>query len=175
MGFNYGYERKKFEAEWKKLRKEYALAGMSEDAIDELYRFDLDSFNAERAYRKHTQPMKGFTETEERSVAGDVLSPMQKHFLKSLSIEARITDPDRRFAWIDELDDEEIVKALKTLPESDIDLLTLYAIEEYTVTEISRMQGIAQPTVTKKITRLKRFLKNFSSEAMDQAFPKPTY
>mgnify|MGYP006878331680 CR=1 FL=1 len=32
MSFNKGYELKKFEAHWEKLRIEYAAAGMTEDA-----------------------------------------------------------------------------------------------------------------------------------------------
>ena len=33
MAFNNGLERRKFEEEWKKLRMEYAAAGMDEAAI----------------------------------------------------------------------------------------------------------------------------------------------
>jgi hypothetical protein len=31
MGFNYGYEKKKFDSRWKRLEVEYCDAGMSED------------------------------------------------------------------------------------------------------------------------------------------------
>ena len=44
MGFNYAKERRKFEAEWRKLRREYGQAGMAPDAIDALYDFDFDGF-----------------------------------------------------------------------------------------------------------------------------------
>ena len=37
MAFNKGYELKKFEAHWEKLRIEYAAAGMAEDAIQKMY------------------------------------------------------------------------------------------------------------------------------------------
>lgn len=36
MGFNYGLEKKRFEAEWTRLRKEYAEAGMEAWAIEEM-------------------------------------------------------------------------------------------------------------------------------------------
>ena len=36
MAFNKGYELKKFEAHWEKLRIEYAAAGMSDDAIQKI-------------------------------------------------------------------------------------------------------------------------------------------
>ena len=40
MSFNKGYELKKFEAHWKKLRIEYAAAGMMEDAIQKMYDYE---------------------------------------------------------------------------------------------------------------------------------------
>lgn len=33
MGFNYGYEKKKFDSRWKRLEVEYCDAGMSEEQI----------------------------------------------------------------------------------------------------------------------------------------------
>ena len=36
MAFNKGYELKKFEAHWEKLRIEYAEAGMADDAIQKM-------------------------------------------------------------------------------------------------------------------------------------------
>ena len=44
---------------------------------------------------------------------------------------------------------------------SDRELLTLYVFEGYTVTEIARMQGVSQPVISKKLNRLKKYLKNF--------------
>ncbi len=40
MSFNKGYELKKFEAHWEKLRIEYADAGMTEEAIQKMYDYD---------------------------------------------------------------------------------------------------------------------------------------
>ena len=40
MSFNKGYELKKFEAHWEKLRIEYAAAGMMEDAIQKIYDYE---------------------------------------------------------------------------------------------------------------------------------------
>ena len=57
MGFNYAKEHRKFEAKWKKLRKEYEEAGMDEDAIEQIYQFDREVFCSERSYGNHTQPL----------------------------------------------------------------------------------------------------------------------
>ncbi len=40
-------------------------------------------------------------------------------------------------------------------------VLTLYAFDGYGVTEIAVMQGVAQPTISKKLIRIKKFLKKF--------------
>ena len=55
MSFNKGYELKKFEAHWEKLRIEYAAAGMTEDAIQKMYDYDRQQFNSERTFVERTQ------------------------------------------------------------------------------------------------------------------------
>ena len=46
MGFNYAREYKLFEEKWERLRAEYRKAGMSEEAIEEMYKFDRAFFNS---------------------------------------------------------------------------------------------------------------------------------
>ena len=41
MSFNNGNERRKLNANWEHLRVQYREAGMSEDAIQAMYEFDL--------------------------------------------------------------------------------------------------------------------------------------
>lgn len=55
MAFNKGYELKKFEAHWEKLRIEYAEAGMADDAIQKMYDYDRQQFNSERTCIERTQ------------------------------------------------------------------------------------------------------------------------
>ena len=55
MSFNKGYELKKFEAYWEKLRIEYAAAGMTADAIQKMYNYDRQQFNSERTFVERTQ------------------------------------------------------------------------------------------------------------------------
>ena len=40
MGFNYGYEKKKFDSRWKRLEVEYCDAGMSEEQIAAMKEYD---------------------------------------------------------------------------------------------------------------------------------------
>ena len=58
MAFNKGYELKKFEAHWEKLRIEYAEAGMADDAIQKMYDYDRQQFNSERTCIERTQKLR---------------------------------------------------------------------------------------------------------------------
>lgn len=61
--------------------KEYLALGMPEEAVDEMYRFDLDVFNRDRAYITHTQRMPDTsfhdddTDTSDESLFLAVLLP----------------------------------------------------------------------------------------------------
>ena len=72
-----------------------------------------------------------------------------------------------KFAWIGEIENERLLSALENLSEDDLKLLTLYAYEGYTVTEISKVLGVSQPTISIKIKRITNFLKKFDFYAMD--------
>lgn len=54
MEFNNGNERRKLNAKWESLRVQYRKAGMSEEAIQAMYEFDLSVLNSERAYVTNT-------------------------------------------------------------------------------------------------------------------------
>ena len=52
MKFNNGSERVRLENRWKKLRIQYREAGMSEDAIQAMYQFDLENSNRATKIRR---------------------------------------------------------------------------------------------------------------------------
>ena len=76
MGFNKGYELKKFEARWEKLRAEYVAAGMTEEAIQQMYRYDRQTFNVERTYIERTQELA----TDAFECSADENSPLMKRY-----------------------------------------------------------------------------------------------
>ena len=156
MGFNNGFERKKFEAKWKKLRKEYAEAGMREEAIQEMYEFDLKAFNRQRADTTREQPLIGSMcsdiEKEDQSK-----SALLKKFEEALVVtDTYSTQPDR-FRWIDEIQNEKLYSIIVELPTRDKEFLT-YLVEGYTREEIAKMRGIKVQSVNKKITKFKNLL-----------------
>ena len=163
MSFNKGYELKKFEAHWEKLRVEYAAAGMTEDAIQKMYDYDRQQFNSERTFIERTQEFTApaYESSEEEA------SPLMLRYQEAITTTDTYHETKSKFAWIGEIENERLLSALENLSEDDLKLLTLYAYEGYTVTEISKVLGVSQPTISIKIKRITNFLKKFDFDAMD--------
>ena len=163
MGFNKGYELKKFEAHWAKLRVEYAAAGMTEDAIQQMYSYDRQTFNVERTYIERTQELSSDT----FECSEDENSPLMKRYQEVTTTVDSYHETKSSFAWIGKIENERLLSSLEKLSEDDLRIVTLYAYEGYTVTEISKVLGVSQPTISIKIKRITKFLKNFNFDAMD--------
>lgn len=157
MSFNKGYELKKFEAHWEKLRIEYAVAGMTEDAIQKMYDYDRQQFNAERAHLERTQELS--TDTFECSE--DENSPLMKRYREVTTVTDTYHETKSGFAWIGEIENERLLSALENLSEDDLKLLTLYVYEGYNESEISKVFNVSQPAIHKRIMKIAIFLKKF--------------
>lgn len=157
MSFNKGYELKKFEAHWEKLRIEYAAAGMTEDAIQKMYDYDRQQFNAERAHLERTQELS--TDTFECSE--DENSPLMKRYREVTTVTDTYHETKSGFAWIGEIENERLLSALENLSEDDLKLLTLYVYEGYNESEISKVFNVSQPVIHKRIMKIAIFLKKF--------------
>ena len=163
MGFNNGLERKKFEAMWKKLRAEYAAAGMDEAAIEELYQFDLDTFRSDRRYGEHTQAMPSQQFEDDGDPADESNSALLVKFIDSFAVAPRDTDEGNRYGWLDEVESEEVSRALRSLSSQQIEILTLVAFEGYSATEAGRLLGMTQQGVSWHISKMKKILKNLKN------------
>ena len=150
MGFNYAKEHRKFEAKWKKLRREYEEAGMDEDAIEQI---DLEVFCSERSYGNHTQPLPDMHVSEN---AADHSTLLRK--FESLSCELDELAYSDRYFWIDTISKPELAAKLKQLTRSDLELLTLSAIYEYKQWEIAWLLGCHQSVVSRRLKKIKKFL-----------------
>ena len=155
MAWNNGLERKKFEAEQAKLAVGYRAAGMSEEQIRQMYEFDLEVFNSNRRYVEHTQqfPESPFEDGDEGQ------SPLYEKFPEALTVTMDLPTGNSRYAWIDEIDDPKLVKVARTLSAEDLELITLYAYEDFTVREIAVKTGIPKSTVFQRIERLRKIFK----------------
>ena len=158
MGFNYAFEMKKFTKKWDKLRKEYEAVGMSEQDIQVMYEFDLNVFRNNRNECNHTQPLSGNL-YEDQSEQDETTSVLLKKFLKETSENDKHCFQDNpRYAWIDELENDELYTKICLLPQKDIDLITLIVFEGYTQQEVAVMRGNTATAICKKVKKLKKYL-----------------
>lgn len=165
MSFNYASEKRKFDAMWAKLRVEYREAGMEESAITAMYEFDCEVFRKNRTYGIHNTYFS--TVMPDGEEVADDRSSFMKKFSSRFSVQAEESDPDRRYGWIDEIENPVLSEILQKMPEKDKELLTLYVIEGYTVTDIAKMEGSTHQNISKKIRRLKNILKSFLNQVAD--------
>lgn len=57
MGFHYGYEKRKFDAEWTRLEHEYRAAGMDDRQIAAMKEYDWSWFCSQRTYQNRVQAL----------------------------------------------------------------------------------------------------------------------
>ena len=155
MGFYYAKEKAAFEAKWSILRAEYEKAGMSQTAIDSMHKFDWNGFRAQRIYCDHNQSMP---DTYLVNDADEGRSSLL-HKFAALSMTFDEADFPGRYAWVDSIDNADLAAKLHLLPAKNLELLTLYAIDGYTQAEIASLLGRNQSVVSRKINRIKKFLK----------------
>lgn len=162
MGFNYGLEKKNFDRQWAIMRKQYEDAGMSIEVIQAMYEYDWSVFNAARSYQNHTQEIAApsFEQGEE------AYSPLMNKYKEAISITEHYRETKSRFTWIGEIEDERLLSALENLSDADLELITLYAYEEYDTVEISKVFGTTKQNISKKIRRITNFIKSFQIEVV---------
>lgn len=153
MSFNYAKEEQAFFEKWRKLSAEYIGAGMTVEDTWEMYNFDRELFCKERTYIRHNQEFPAETIAEESSESSLInrYPGLKVHFDES--------EFSGRFAWIEAVDDSGLAGKLKALSVPDRELLTLIAIEGYSQADVARKMDCARNTISKKIARIKRFLK----------------
>lgn len=155
MKWNNGYERKRFEANQKKLAEEYRKAGMTEEQIKAMYEFDLEQFKKDRIYQMHTQALQ--VEEFDEMDADESDNALIKHFENELT--TSIEDGEHsRYWWIEEIENPKIAQQLKKLSCDDIELLTKRVIDGFNQAELAKEYNISQKNISKKLARIKKFL-----------------
>ena len=157
MKWNNGKERAKFEREQKELREQYIAEGMTEEQIQAMYDFDLDVFNGKRREAEHTQTLDfAAVEAEDKELE----NPLYNKFSDKLSVTMNFADASR-YAWIDEIEDERLVKAIKALPQDYIEILTEIIVNRRTKSDIANERGVLKTAISNKICRIKNIFKKF--------------
>ena len=157
MKFNYGKEKRKFEAMWERLRKEYREAGMSEENIQKMYEYDWDMFKKERVFCMHNQFMpEGVFENGEPKDEGQ--NPLLHMFRDQMSI----TDDyfaDEKNHWISKINNQDLLNGLEMLSKEQVELLERAIIMEESLEKIADDMGIGYFAVANRLSRIKKKVK----------------
>ena len=158
MAYNHGKEEKQFQRMWRRFRKEYREAGMSDEAIEEMYRFDRDVFNRDRAFEIHRHiplPMNNYY--------SDEYDP-DYYEEPEYPVSDESSPEHSRYWWTEEIDNPMLAAYIKTLSSKDIDLITMFYFEGFTQKEIAEKMVVSQQAVSKRLAqfeRIKKKIKNF--------------
>lgn len=159
MTINYGYEYKKFEQEQEEQRIYYLSLGMSEEAIAVIADFDKQEFLRGLAYKRNTIPLDITTpfETDDESK-----NPLYEKNIEKLTVTIDTYTVKPRYGWVDELENPQLIKIVRQLTESQLELITLVAIEGYKKQQVGLILGISPSAVSKRLGRIrKKFQGNF--------------
>lgn len=164
MGFNYGKERYRTEKEFARFAKTCREAGMPEDAIAEMYRYDREALNSDRRYYTHTQPYDGAAfsggDDEERE---EGRSPLYKNCLAQCSVRLEIRYSGR-YGWLEDIDTPALILWLKALSDDDLELLTLIVFDGKNQSEVAREWHRSEAAISKRMKRLRISLEKLFSE-----------
>ncbi len=150
MGFNYAKEKAEFDRQWAEIRKQYEELGMSQDAIEKIRSFDWNWFKSQRRYSNHLAnlpaevTMETIREASTETIPGDIPASLG-------------SDPNR---WLDEIEDEQLVRKLMQLSKDDIALLTHLVFEEYTQSEMAHKKAVNQATISRQFSQIQKIFRN---------------
>lgn len=155
MSQNNAYERKKFEAEQNKQAEEYRALGMTEEQIKTMYEFDLEQFNSDRRYREHTQAIipDNFDDNENDD---EKLSIFDK-FKDTLTTSIETSGDKLRYWWVDEIEDSELFRKIKSMSAENTEFITLYVFDGYTQEEIAHLNHVQNRIFKRNFAELKIF------------------
>ena len=159
MKFNYQTEKRRFDEKWKRLYKEYKEAGMTEQMIQEMYALDWDEFKRERVFAKHYQYMEPYINKSAEFVREEGQNTLLGKFMEHLTVSDVYFD--KGFGWIEVIDSKPLCKALKSLSEEQLEILTEYVFRRNTQKEIAEKLGISQPALSQQMATIKKIIKKF--------------
>ena len=138
MVYNHGLEEKLFEKQWLKDVEKFMKAGMTEEQISEMYKFDREVFNSDRRYRERTVSLYDNTDVRKLKIYDDY-------------------SRDSRYRWIEKITNSEKYEKIISLPKIWREAFTMY-ISGYTQTEISSKLMKPQQTISYWIVKIAEIL-----------------
>ena len=122
----------------------------------------LDVLNSERAYITNTLTVSDTTDDSTATETSDF-----KQYEKAITVTDTYHETKTRFTWIGEIQNERLHAGLEKLSDEELQLVTLYFHEKYSTVELSKVYGIAQQNISKRILKITKFLKNFDFQGVE--------
>lgn len=138
MAYNHAGEEKKFKEEWKRKETEYRKFGMTEEQIQEIYKFERETFNSDRRYYENTVELKG---ENTYGTQGNSIIPT-----------------DLRENWTEFIEDEEKYKRVMECSAIMRKAYFMNKIAGYTIIEISSELSIPKSTLGDWIVKIAEIL-----------------
>lgn len=153
---------------WNNGKAQYALKkecekmlelGMTEEQVREMYEFGKSVINGNQREARHSQrlDLQAFDDDEEPD---DGQNPLLDKFADRLTVELDLSTVSR-YSWIEEISDDRLAAALKSMPQEYIELLTEIVIDGYTHTEIAERHNVCRTAITNKVARIKKIIEKF--------------
>ena len=134
-------------------------------------RYETKKFNKEQEKLAAKYRAVGMSE---EAIEDESQSPMNKKFLDRFSVTIEHSDMKSRYWWIEELDNPHLAKKARELSQKQLELITLYVYEDFTVRQIASEMDISKSTVSQRINKIKKYLENFSESVDKKAFSSAT-
>ena len=152
MKWNNGKAHKALNKEQERLLK----LGMTEEQAQAMYDYDLSVLNGNRREAIHNQRLDLQAFDNENSDDGQ--NPLLEKFADKLTVEIDRNDVNR-YAWVDEIENERLGIALKSMPQDYIELLTEIVIEGKTQKEIAQECGVVKSAISNKMKRIEKIIR----------------
>lgn len=141
MKWNNRRQRAQFLRKQAKLKEQYIALSMTNEEIQTMYDFDLAEFNCKRREAEHTYRLNDVD-------------------LDSVTVELESVTTSR-YAWIDEIENERVIAAIKSMPRDYIEILTEIVIDGLSQAEIARNHNVGRNAIANKINRIKGIIETF--------------
>lgn len=141
---------------------ESKMMGRSSAYAVERWLLYLGVLNSERSYVANTLAIVDDGDDSTGRKSSDF-----KQYEKAIAVTDTYHETRTRFAWVGEIKDKRLQEGLEKLSDEELRLITLYFRDEYSTVELSKVYGIAQQNISKRILKITKFLKKFGFLGVD--------
>lgn len=155
MNYNNSTNRQRFKNKQRKQAKTYKRHGMSEEAIQIMYKDDLIVHNSNRRKIEHEATPEEMT-TYDPSTGESHYKDMDEFPAQPEAVHYSLIGSK----WLEDIEDKNLYMALKAMSDDYITIISM-KMDGYTDEEIGNTFNVKRKTINNKILRIKKILKNF--------------